>query len=587
MEAKENPEGAKQTAGSLRPSLSFESVTFSDGQTLTFDEDEIVVFVGPNNAGKSEALRQLQNFVARSVSQTVVRGAKLRKAGTSEQLREYLESHALKTGKPSANDLTYGGIGFNIHHTHLGYFNSDTDRHPVAPFFSTRLATEDRITASNPAGSIALYEQPPSHPIHLLLQDSALAKTISDLFKRAFGKDLIVFRAGGSSFPLYVGNKPALAAGEDELMKSYVDRLRANAISLQLQGDGMRSFATVLLFVLAADNHSIQFLDEPEAFLHPPQARLLGEYIARNRRAKSQLFVATHSTDVLDGLLAAGSDKVRIVRMQRDGDINRIKELSKDKAAEISKDTLTRYSGVFKGIFYRHVIITEADGDCLFYNSLLEAKSISGELQPDVLFVHISGKHRMGQLVDTMRSLGVPTSVIADFDILSEEPAFKGLFEKLGGDWDAIKGHWQAIKKSIEGARPPLNATQVKSMLMQELEKVAEGVGVFPKDIERSIKGIFKSVSPWDIVKRVGRSALQGSQSVSHFDQLDSKCSALGLWIVPVGEVEGFCRSIDAGHGPAFAEKVIEQRDLEADSELQEAREFVRRIWNAAQSRVS
>jgi predicted ATPase len=69
----------------------------------------------------------------------------------------------------------------------------------------------------------------------------------------------------------------------------------------------MRSFATVLLYVLAADNHSIQFLDEPEAFLHPPQARLLGEYIARERRSKSQLFIATHSTDILDGLMAGGT----------------------------------------------------------------------------------------------------------------------------------------------------------------------------------------------------------------------------------------------------------------------------------------
>ena len=38
----------------IRPSLTFESITFSDGQTLTFEDDEIVVFVGPNNAGIEE-----------------------------------------------------------------------------------------------------------------------------------------------------------------------------------------------------------------------------------------------------------------------------------------------------------------------------------------------------------------------------------------------------------------------------------------------------------------------------------------------------------------------------------------------------
>lgn len=42
----------KDGAELLRPRLSFETVTFSDGFNLTLDEDDIVVFVGPNNAGK-------------------------------------------------------------------------------------------------------------------------------------------------------------------------------------------------------------------------------------------------------------------------------------------------------------------------------------------------------------------------------------------------------------------------------------------------------------------------------------------------------------------------------------------------------
>ena len=38
------------TQGLVRPSPTFESITFSDGQTLSFEEDDIIVFVGPNNA---------------------------------------------------------------------------------------------------------------------------------------------------------------------------------------------------------------------------------------------------------------------------------------------------------------------------------------------------------------------------------------------------------------------------------------------------------------------------------------------------------------------------------------------------------
>ena len=568
----------------LRPSLSFESITFSDGQTLDFADDEIVVFVGPNNAGKSASLRELQNWIARSQSQSVIKNVVLRKIGTSTDLMAYLEKYSQKS-KDIIN-LTYSGIGYNIHHNHIQYFDQPADRHVVAAFFSTRLATENRITGSDPAGAVALYDAPPSHPIHLLLLDPKLATRISGYFRRAFGKDLIVFRAGGSRFPLYVGQKPTKAFGEDELDKSYVDRLLAAAAPLQSQGDGMRSFATVLLHSLSGNKNSVQFLDEPEAFLHPPQARLLGEFIANQRQTKSQLFIATHSTEILNGLISGNTGKLRIIRIQREGDINRVKELSKEKTAEIANDTLTRYSNVFEGIFYEHVIICESDSDCLFYNALLNLPAIAGDQQPDVLFIHAAGKHRMGKLAATLKSLDVRVSVIADLDLLNEESTCRGLFEKLGGDWNDISAHWTALKAGVEELRPPLTAAQVKSLIVKELEHV-DGLDPFPKSIERKIKAVFKTLSPWDIIKQTGRSGFRGSSTISHFDKMSLKCAQKGLWLVPVGELEGFCRSVEAGHGPAFVEKVLEERDITTDIELRGAREFVKSVWDAAKGVAS
>jgi energy-coupling factor transporter ATP-binding protein EcfA2 len=563
-----------------RPTISFETITFSDGQTLWFDDDEIIVFVGPNNAGKSAALRELQNWIARSIGQTVITKATLRKTGGADDLKAYLEKNALKLGE--VGQWHYSGMGYQIHHSHTGFFDREDDRHPIAAFFSARMATEVRITASDPAGPIALYKEPPTHPIHLLLKDPELGNTLSGHFRRAFGQDLIVFRAGGSSFPLYVGEKPKKNKDwADELDKSFVEALLAAAQPLSSQGDGMRSFATILLYALASDTHSVQFLDEPEAFLHPPQAKLIGEYLAKHRVGKSQLFIATHSADVLDGLVAGGTKKVRIVRIQREGDVNCVKELSKEKTATIANDTLTRYSGVFSGIFYRHVIIAESDSDCLFYNSILHTTAVRGEVSPDVLFIHAAGKHRMAKLVETLRSLDVPVSVVADIDLLNEEGTFRGLFETLGGDWKSVAGHWQAVKTGVEQLRPPLNAEQVKSMLLHELNGVL-GTGPFPKTAERGIKNVFKTLSPWDVVKQAGRAGVRGADTVQHFDELIEKCGALGLWIVPVGEAEGFCRSIQASHGPGFAQKVLEERDLELDPELEEARAFVRKIWERA-----
>lgn len=562
----------------LRPRLSFETVTFSDGTELRLDEDDIVVFVGPNNAGKSAALRELEAWVARSSPGVVVKGATMRKVGTQADLKAYLEAKAQKSG--SSADLYYGGIGYNIHHTQLSYFDQQHDRHPVAQFFAKRLTTEGRIQDSNAAPAIALFQSPPSHPIHILLMNPELAKEISDKFRHAFGKDLTPFRAGGSNYPLYVGDKPAALPGKDELSREFVEALQSSNVMLEKQGDGMRSFAAVVLHVLAARTHSIQFLDEPEAFLHPPQARLLGRYIAENRPGNSQLFISTHSTDVLDGLVEGGSDKVRIVRLRREGDINRVKELDNEKTKAVAKDTLARFSRVFDGIFFEHVVICEADADCMFYQSILNLPSISGDRRPDVLFVHTAGKHRMAKLADTLRSLDVPVSVIADIDILNEEGTFKDLFQKLGGDWTDLNTHWKTVSEAVLKQRPPLNAEQVSRLIAEQLEGTA-GTGEFPYEKERAIKEVFKTVSPWSAMKRSGRTALPAGEPIKHFDALSKLCSKHGLWIVPVGEIEGFCRSIGS-HGPRFVEKVLEERILETDPELQNAREFINEIWTKA-----
>ena len=561
-----------------RPRLSFETITFSDGTTLTLDEADIVAFVGPNNAGKSAALRELQERVGRITSGLVIKSASMKKVGNRDDLQTYLEAKAQRTGDGA--NFSYAGIGYSIHHSFISSFDHENNRHQVAPFFAKHLSTESRIMDSNAAPALALFHAPPTHPIHLLLMDPDLSKDISDKFRHGFGADLTPFRAGGSNFPLYVGEKPARPPDKDELSKEFIDaRFRTN-VMLEKQGDGMRSFAAVILHVLAAQTHSIQFLDEPEAFLHPPQARLLGRYIADNRPRGSQLFIATHSTDVLDGLLESGSDRLRIVRLRRDGDVNRVRELGKERTRAVASDTLARFSRVFDGIFFEHVVICEADADCMFYQSILNLPEISGDRRPDVLFIHTAGKHRMAKLVDTLRALDVPVSVIADIDILNDEGTFKNIFEKLGGSWTDVNLHWKTVTEVILKQRPPLNAEQVARLIAAQLEGVT-GTGEFPEERERAIKSVFNTVSPWSAIKQSGRNALPAGEPIKHFDALSQKCDDRRLWIVPVGEIEGFCRSIGS-HGPRFVERVLEERSIGSDPELREAREFIRKLWAKA-----
>jgi len=186
----------------------------------------------------------------------------------------------------------------------------------------------------------------------------------------------------------------------------------------------------------------------------------------------------------------------------------------------------------------------------------------------------------MAKLADTLRSLDVPVSVIADIDLLNDEATFKGLFLKLGGGWNDVVTNFKTVSDAVVKQRPPLNAEQVAGLIAAQIEGVT-GTGEFPEERERAIKEVFKTVSPWSALKRSGRSALPAGEAIKHFDSLLEKCCSRGLWIVPVGEIEGFCRSVGS-HGPGFVERVLEERNLETDPELAEAREFVGRIWAKA-----
>jgi energy-coupling factor transporter ATP-binding protein EcfA2 len=560
----------------ITPTVSFESVTFSDAAKLVLDPTDIVVFVGPNNAGKSAALRELESHIGPSITQTVIKAVQLRRTGTVEQLRSFLDATSRKKGKD--NDLHYQGYGYNLADATLeSFWKKRVDL--FRALFCRRIATETRITRSNSQPAIAVLKDVPSHPIHMLFLDDRIEARLSAYFQRAFGQELIVFRGGGGQFPLMVGKRPELLPGEDRVAATYLQRLLDQAKQLDNEGDGMRSFASVILDLLAPTTQSVLLLDEPEAYLHPPQARLLGEFIATERPEHSQLFVATHSPDVLHGLLQVAPDQLRIVRLQRDGNINRVKELDKAKAKAIGTDPLMKFSSVLSGVFHERVIVCESDADCMFYNALLDLPDIRGPRQPDVLFLHASGKHRMAALAEAMRALGVSVDIVADIDILNDLSVLQKVVEALGGLWSEIEAEAAPLKKAVEQHKPWLNSAEVAKGVREVLEK-APASGEFPKGLKAEVDSIFRKASPWDAVKDAGAAAIPPGQATMQYNRLNELCRSCGLWIVPVGELENFCKAV-GGHGPRWVQHVLETYDLATEPLLSSAREFVEQVWKS------
>jgi hypothetical protein len=187
----------------------------------------------------------------------------------------------------------------------------------------------------------------PGQPLQVLFANPEIEKSLSSTCFEAFGIRLTLARVWGSNLRLHLGETdervtmPATAA--------YIEALREMPL-LQEQGDGMRSFMGLMLALVTAQ-FPVIVVDEPEAFLHPPQARLLGRKLATDTPKRTQVFVATHDSEILQGLLAPRDASVTVVRLVRDGSVNRASVLRPQELREIWKDPLLRYSNVLDGLF--------------------------------------------------------------------------------------------------------------------------------------------------------------------------------------------------------------------------------------------
>src|SRR6266540_2981366 len=254
----------------------------------------------------------------------------------------------------------------------------------------------------------------------------------------------------GSAVGLRVGAKPVPSDVDAAYSREYLQQVSALPL-LDSQGDGMRSFAGALLHAMIAD-WFVVMIDEPEAFLHPPQANLLERMLVETKPAGRQLFLATHSSDVVRGVLDAKGPPVTLVRLDRRGNTNHAKQLMPQDVTKLWSDPLLRFSNVLDGLFHQLVVVCEADADCRFFSAIREA---AGDRRTDTLFVPSFGKHRLHVVCQSLRSVGVETRAVADIDVLREEEECKRLFESLGGSWDDVKREWKIVASAISTKAPP------------------------------------------------------------------------------------------------------------------------------------
>lgn len=551
----------------VRPKASIKEITFSGGNIIELSETEKVILVGPNNSGKSQSLREIVTIcqTGSNAQSIVVKDLKLNKSGSSQDLLLYLKENA------SLIQNQFRMSDFVIHESHVRFWDA-------SPYLINGLhvgsikniAANERLNICNQQESIA-PNQNKSKPQHVLYDDEELMERVSSLFRKAFSRDLMFDFRGGRKIPIHVGISPKSDGVVDRVGNDYVSKVRENPL-LDTQGDGIKSYAGIL-FETVASERDITLLDEPEAFLHPPQMRRLGETLSSE--VEGQLLVSTHSSDILRGFLEGTKGSVRILRIQRDGDVNVVHEASSETIKELWEKPELRYSNALEGIFHEQTIICEDDSDCRLINSTADYISNNSQIPfKDTSYVPTGGKHGIPKVASVLRKIGVPIKAVFDIDFLSERDLVKSSVIAFGGVWSDIEVLWERVDSAVRGGIKPKSVETIKAEIIQVLQN-SKG-DKLPKG---DVSSLIKQGKAWNEVKKFGVIAIPKGQAQQDYKLLQLTLEKIGIFVIPVGEIENFCPEVGS-HGPKFVTKLLTEVPL-ADERLKSLREFVSHIHSS------
>lgn len=557
---------------SSRPKVYISLLSFNNKQAVFTKKNDIIVFVGPNNAGKSQALRDIWNAVDHGVIGTVIKTAFVRK-DSHKRIKEYLRN--ISDIKGEGSNAFYYGFNYsfpemainNIFLNHLGDCRNA---------FICHLGTEDRLLVCKPPETIELNGVP-QHPIHQIVKQPYYRETLTRYFKKAFGIPLVPNSQHGKTIPLCLGDIPPKTAvqGDDaqEMAEWYAQRLEEYPV-LHEQGDGMRSFAGVLLYLSIGFYHTF-LIDEPESFLHPPQATIMGHVIAELLKSDQQAFISTHSQYVIKGLLDKAPDRVKIIRITRSGNQNSFSILNNNRIQELLKDPLLKYSGVLDGMFYKNVVICESDSDCRFYSIINDYLKQQEETFSETLFIHSGGKGRMENLVQALKALSIDFRVVSDIDFLNQERDLKSLIETCGGAWKDFKTDYNTLLNGLENVKNITGHQLLKSIE----DKIS---GILDAELSRTkmddLRRLLDYKSRWDCIKQNGINGAPAGDATRSLNNIVDHLKEIGIYLVPVGELECFVKE-EGEHGPKWLNSVLEHHPDLNDEVFKAAKEFVA-SWN-------
>jgi predicted ATPase len=512
------------------------------GSTIDLLAPGVTAIVGGNNVGKSTLLREALSAAATTGqrgSGVLVEEAQTTKSGTSDQFKAWVAKH-------NPGSLSSGNLDF---------WPDQPEYFPNLLMFLAN--AQERLNSTGPVQMRPDVSVPAGTPLHHMEDDRAFFNSLNAISVRVFNQPL-TFDDVSLNLLLRVGVPDAPPSAFGESKGAYRAAL-ASLPALHQQGDGMKSLMGLLLPLMTMA-YPVILVDEPEAFLHPPQAYALGDILGElSKTSNTQIVVATHDRSFLAGLLNSEAP-LSVVRLSRDGNHTTAHQLHAETLRELWSDAALRYSNVLDGLFHRLVVLAEADRDCRFYQATLDALpepegEASSLVKSDVLFVPTNGKSGMARLVEALRAVAVRVVASPDLDVLNDERVIRGLVESLGGNWGDYARNYSVATAGFRQSRDPATMGTVRASVDRWFKARIDEHGENEAWTSKTREGLSSELrareSPWAAVKDHGQSAFRG-EAAKAASTLLADLDDLGAVCVRVGVLENFAPELGIAKGPRW-----------------------------------
>ena len=192
---------------------------------------------------------------------------------------------------------------------------------------------------------------------------------------------------------------------------------------------------------------------------------------------------------------------------------------------------------MLEGLFHKGVVICEADADRSVYQLVA---SVCHQSNGEILFIHAHNKQTLAVVSAALQQARIPCAVVADIDILNGKNDLEKVYKALThlDISDKLESMRSSLDKFIEGRSEDIIFEEMKAAVATFSKQLENGEHSL-EGAKSALKRIRKDAGKWSAIKKNGITVFD-AEHLPIAQQLFKELRDVGIFIVPVGELEGW-----------------------------------------------